>query len=101
MPGPGLDPMMAQAEIEDGAKLFYRNKAANTWGILNVREEFLKDHPELVKRVLAGLRGGAQVLARQLCDEKHAFQAADQALRCDRRQAAQGAHHDHLQQDRA
>src|SRR6476659_5178490 len=49
----GLDPMMAQAEIEDGAKLFYRNKAANTWGILNVREEFLKDHPELVKRVLA------------------------------------------------
>ncbi len=49
----GLDPMMAQAEVEDGAKLFYRNKDANTWGILNVREEFLKDHPELVKRVLA------------------------------------------------
>ncbi|MEA2978056.1 MAG: sulfonate transport system substrate-binding protein [Alphaproteobacteria bacterium] len=49
----GLDPMMAQAEIEDGAKLFYRNKDANTWGILNVREEFLKDHPDLVKRVLA------------------------------------------------
>ena len=49
----GLDPMMAQAEVEDGAKLFYRNKEANTWGILNVREEFLKDHPDLVKRVLA------------------------------------------------
>ena len=49
----GLDPMMAQAEVEDGAKLFYRNKDANTWGILNVREEFLKDHPDLVKRVLA------------------------------------------------
>src|SRR6478735_568844 len=49
----GLDPMMAQAEIEEGARLFFRNKAANTWGILNVREEFLKDHPELVKRVLA------------------------------------------------
>ena len=49
----GLDPMMAQAEIEDGARLFYRNKDANTWGILNVREEFLKDHPDLVKRVLA------------------------------------------------
>ena len=45
--------MMAQAEVEDGAKLFYRNKDANTWGILNVREEFLKDHPDLVKRVLA------------------------------------------------
>ena len=49
----GLDPMMAQAEIEDGARLFYRNKDANTWGILNTREEFLKDHPELVRRVLA------------------------------------------------
>src|SRR6266849_4043799 len=45
--------MMAQAEIDDGARLFYRNKDANTWGILNVREEFLKDHPDLVRRVLA------------------------------------------------
>jgi sulfonate transport system substrate-binding protein len=49
----GLDPMMAQAEVEDGAKLFYRNPDANTWGILNVREQFLKDQPELVQRVLA------------------------------------------------
>src|ERR671937_2004129 len=49
----GLDPMMAQAEVENGAKLFYRNRNANTWGILNVREQFLKDHPDLVKRVLA------------------------------------------------
>jgi sulfonate transport system substrate-binding protein len=48
----GLDPMMAQAEVEDGAKLFYRNAGANTWGILNVREAFLKDHPDLVARVL-------------------------------------------------
>src|SRR5712691_12927306 len=30
----GLDPMMAQAEVEDGARLFYRNRDANTWGIL-------------------------------------------------------------------
>jgi sulfonate transport system substrate-binding protein len=49
----GLDPMMAQAEIEDGAKLFFRNPAANTWGILNVREQFLKDYPDTVRRVLA------------------------------------------------
>ena len=49
----GLDPMMAQAEVEDGAKLFYRNAAANTWGILNVREEFAKQNPDLVKRVLS------------------------------------------------
>ena len=49
----GLDPMMAQAEIEDGAKLFYRKADANTWGILNVREQFLKDYPDIVRRALA------------------------------------------------
>jgi sulfonate transport system substrate-binding protein len=49
----GLDPMMAQAEIEDGAKLFFRDPAANTWGILNVRESFLKDYPDVARRVLA------------------------------------------------
>jgi sulfonate transport system substrate-binding protein len=50
----GLDPMMAQHEINDGARLFYRNRDANTWGILNVREEFAKDHPDIVRRVIAG-----------------------------------------------
>jgi sulfonate transport system substrate-binding protein len=49
----GLDPMMAQAEVEEGAKLFYRKPEANTWGILNVREQFLKDYPDVVRRVLA------------------------------------------------
>src|SRR3954468_14191417 len=49
----GLDPMMAQAEIEDGAKLFYRKPEANTWGVLNAREAFAAQNPDLVKRVLA------------------------------------------------
>jgi len=49
----GLDPMMAQAEVEEGARLFYRKADANTWGILNVREAFLKDNPDIVRRVLA------------------------------------------------
>jgi sulfonate transport system substrate-binding protein len=49
----GLDPMMAQAEIEDGARLFFRKPDANTWGILNVREPFLKENPDVVRRVLA------------------------------------------------
>jgi sulfonate transport system substrate-binding protein len=43
---------MAQHEIQEGAKLFYRKPEANTWGILNVREEFAKDNPEIVKRVI-------------------------------------------------
>jgi sulfonate transport system substrate-binding protein len=49
----GLDPMMAQHEVKDGARLFFRKPEANTWGILNVREEFAKDHPDVVRRVLA------------------------------------------------
>src|SRR5215471_1745670 len=49
----GLDPMMAQHEINEGARLFYRNRDANTWGILNVREEFAKDHPDIVRRVIS------------------------------------------------
>lgn len=48
----GLDPMMASAELDEGAKLFYRKPEANTWGILNVREEFANKHPALVQRVL-------------------------------------------------
>jgi sulfonate transport system substrate-binding protein len=48
----GLDPLMAAAEVESGATLFYRNAAANTWGVLNVREAFAKDNPALVSTVL-------------------------------------------------
>lgn len=49
----GLDPMMAQAEVEDGARLFYRNKNANTYGVLNASESFLTQYPDLTRRVLA------------------------------------------------
>src|SRR6266704_611926 len=49
----GLDPMMAAAQVEEGARLFYRNKDANTYGILNARKEFLASYPELARRVLA------------------------------------------------
>ena len=48
----GLDPMMAAAEVEWGGRLFFRKPEANTWGVLNVREEFAKANPALVKRVL-------------------------------------------------
>src|ERR671939_1616161 len=69
----GLDPMMAQAEIEDGARLFYRNKGANTWGILNVREEFLKDHTDLVKRVLAVYEQARKFSLANYDEEKRIF----------------------------
>ena len=48
----GLDPLMAQAEVENGARLFYRNPAFNSFGALNVRESFLLARPEAVRRVL-------------------------------------------------
>jgi len=56
----GLDPLMASAEIEDGAKLFFRKREANTWGILNVRESFAAEQPDLVKRVLAAYEQARQ-----------------------------------------
>jgi len=72
----GLDPMMAQAEVEDGAKLFYRNAGYNTWGILNVREEFLKDHPDLVRRVLAIYEEARKYSLANYGEEKRVFIAA-------------------------
>lgn len=49
----GLDPLMAASELESGARLLYRNVAFNTYGFLNVREDFLARHPALVRRVIA------------------------------------------------
>jgi sulfonate transport system substrate-binding protein len=72
----GLDPMMAQAEIENGAHLFYRNKDANTWGILSTREEFLKQHPDLVKRVLAVYEEARKYSLAHYDELKGAFIAA-------------------------
>jgi sulfonate transport system substrate-binding protein len=69
----GLDPILAQAEIEDGAKLFYRNKAANTWGILNVREQFLKDHPDAARRVLAVYEDARKYALENYPELKKAF----------------------------
>jgi sulfonate transport system substrate-binding protein len=48
----GLDPMMAESELRRGSILFYRNVDFNTYGVLNVREAFAKEHPDLVIRVL-------------------------------------------------
>ena len=54
----GLDPMMAEAELEQGANLFYRAPELNTWGVLNVDEEFAASHPEIVDAVIAAYERG-------------------------------------------
>jgi sulfonate transport system substrate-binding protein len=69
----GLDPMMAQAEVEEGARLFYRKPEANTWGILNVREQFLKDNPEIVRRVLAVYEDARKYSVANYDEVKKAF----------------------------
>jgi sulfonate transport system substrate-binding protein len=69
----GLDPMMAQAEVEDGARLFYRNKDANTWGILNAGEDFLKQYPDIARRVLATYEVARKYCLAHYDDEKRVF----------------------------
>jgi sulfonate transport system substrate-binding protein len=72
----GLDPMMAQAEIEDGARLFFRKAEANTWGILNVSEQFLKEHPDAVRRVLATYEEARKYALANYDELKKSFMAA-------------------------
>ena len=56
----GLDPLMASAELDSGARLLYRNVAFNTYGFLNVREDFLAQRPAEVHRVIAGYERARQ-----------------------------------------
>ncbi len=72
----GLDPMMAGAEVKDGARLFYRDADANTYGILNVREDFAKAYPDIVKRVLAVYEAGRKYALTHHDDLKKSFIAA-------------------------
>src|SRR5579885_638094 len=71
----GLDPMMAQAQVEDGARLFYRNKAANTYGILNATEDFLNKYPDFAKRVLTTYEEARKYCLSHYDDEKKVFMA--------------------------
>jgi sulfonate transport system substrate-binding protein len=48
----GLDPHMAASELEGGSRLLYRNVAFNTYGFLNVREDFLAANPAATARVI-------------------------------------------------
>ncbi|HEX2654761.1 MAG TPA: aliphatic sulfonate ABC transporter substrate-binding protein [Xanthobacteraceae bacterium] len=48
----GLDPMMAQAELQSNARLLFRDPYLNTYGLYNVREDFLAANPDVIARVL-------------------------------------------------
>lgn len=75
----GLDPMMAQTELQTGARLFYRNVSFNSYGVLDVREEFAKQYPAYVARVLAAYEK-ARLWALQNPQEFRQLFAADAKL---------------------
>ncbi|KAA9151447.1 aliphatic sulfonate ABC transporter substrate-binding protein [Microbacterium lushaniae] len=48
----GLDPIMAAAQVESGARLVYRDVDFNSYGFLNATEEFITEHPDLAQVVV-------------------------------------------------
>jgi sulfonate transport system substrate-binding protein len=56
----GLDPLTAKSQIDAKSKLLYRNPEFNTFGVLNVREDFAKKNPALVLAVLRGYEQARQ-----------------------------------------
>lgn len=48
----GLDPHMARVELDSGANLFYREPDFNTYGFLNVRNDFAEKYPEYVEKII-------------------------------------------------
>jgi sulfonate transport system substrate-binding protein len=48
----GLDPMMAQSELVAKSRLLFRDPYLNTYGVLNVREDFMAAHADAIRRVL-------------------------------------------------
>lgn len=48
----GLDPHMARVEKEADARLIFRNADYNTYGTLNVRQDFAEKYPEYVTKVI-------------------------------------------------
>ncbi len=47
-----LDPLQAQSELKGNGRAFFRQPDFCSYGVMNVREEFAKNNPEQVKRVL-------------------------------------------------
>jgi sulfonate transport system substrate-binding protein len=48
----GLDPFMAQTELQAGSRLIYRNLDFNSYGLLNANEDFLAAQPEVAQKVV-------------------------------------------------
>ena len=56
--------------------LFFRKPEANTWGILNVQEDFARQHPDLVRRVLGAYEEARRWSLANPAELKRIFVAA-------------------------
>ena len=48
----GLDPLMASAQLQSGAKPLYRNVGFNSYSVLSVKDQFAKQSPEAIEAVI-------------------------------------------------
>ncbi|HSC85008.1 MAG TPA: aliphatic sulfonate ABC transporter substrate-binding protein, partial [Pseudomonas sp.] len=48
----GLDPHLAASQLQAGSRLLYRNVEFNSYGVLNVSDDFLKQQPKLIEQVI-------------------------------------------------
>lgn len=48
----GLDPLMASAQVQSGAKLLYRNVGFNSYSVLSVKDQFAQQSPEAIEAVI-------------------------------------------------
>lgn len=64
----GLDPDWAIAELQNNAKILFADTSLAGGGGIDVREQFLKDHPDVVKAVLKGF-DKARIYARENIDD--------------------------------
>jgi sulfonate transport system substrate-binding protein len=56
----GLDPFMAQTIQQQGSRFLYRNPDFNSYGVLNVREDFISTNPEAVQAVVTSYEEARQ-----------------------------------------
>jgi sulfonate transport system substrate-binding protein len=56
----GLDPFMAQTIQQQGSRFLYRNPDFNSYGVLNVREDFISNNPEAVQAVVTSYEEARQ-----------------------------------------
>ena len=88
----GLDPYIAQVEVDHTGELFYRDANKNTWGVLNVSEQFAKDNPEIVERVLAVYERARKYSIEHPDEVQAGLDRGCQADRAGRRPATRRAH---------